>query len=128
MPLEEPFVPAEWYRLADQDIQRAKILLREDDYSGAGFFLQQCIEKYLKGFLLSKGWRLRKIHDLSELLNEAVVHLPALELFRKECHRMSRYYVVERYPSDENMELTRTELEKALGQTVAFIKSIQESG
>ena len=126
MPPEEPFVPGEWYRLAHRDLDRAERLLDDEDYLGAGIHLQQAAEKYLKGFLLSKGWRLRKIHDLAELLSEAVSYLPGLESYRKACQRITRYYVTERYPDAENSEPTRQEIEEDLAQVKAVIQLLHQ--
>jgi len=33
--------------------------------------LQESVERYLKGFLLSHGWQLERIHDLNRLLDLA---------------------------------------------------------
>lgn len=49
-----------------------KIMLEDEDAGGAGYFLQQSLEKYLKAFLLQKGWSLKKIHTLYTLLDDAV--------------------------------------------------------
>ena len=62
----------EWYKKAEHDIKTVEILIEKDGPSDvAGVLLQQGVEKYLKGYLISKGWKLRKIHDLKMLLDEA---------------------------------------------------------
>ena len=33
--------------------------------------LQEAVERFLKGYLISKGWQLTKIHDLGALIAEA---------------------------------------------------------
>jgi len=63
-----------------------EILLREKgDAEVTGFHLQQAVEKYLKGYLLSQGWELQRIHNLEALLNEAIRFAPGLEGFRELC-------------------------------------------
>lgn len=124
---EEPLVPGEWYQFADRDLERAGRMLGDEDYSGAAFYIQQASEKCLKGFLLTKGWRLRKTHDLEVLLNEAVGHLPALEPFRKFCVATTGYYVIERYPSGAPPELTRQEIDHSIAQLKALIQIIRQS-
>lgn len=52
--------------------------MRDGDADGAGFFLQQALEKYLKAFLLSQGWKLKKVHTLQSLLDEAAAFMPDL--------------------------------------------------
>jgi len=46
---------ARWIEHADRDMERARKMLEWGDLQDAGFHLQQSAEKYLKGFLLSKG-------------------------------------------------------------------------
>ena len=64
MPHEESLYPADWVRIAEKDLRRVDRLLDKHDPELAGFCLQQAVEKFLKAFLLSKGWRLRRIHNL----------------------------------------------------------------
>ncbi len=52
---EESLYPADWIRIAEKDLRRVKRLLDDQDPEGAGFHLQQAVEKFLKAFLLSKG-------------------------------------------------------------------------
>lgn len=74
--------------------------IRVHDPGAAGFFLQQCIEKFLKGWLLSRGWALRKTHELDRLLDAAADFEPSLQPHRGLCERVSGYYIVERYPGE----------------------------
>ena len=69
MPREESLYPGDWLRIAEKDLQRVPRLLSTDDPEAAGFYLQQAVEKFLKAFLLSKGWQLQRIHNLEALLN-----------------------------------------------------------
>lgn len=99
MPLEESLIPADWLRIAAKDLLRVERALRDADPEAAGFWLQQSVEKSLKAFLLSKGWKLKRIHDLEALLDDALDYDPLLEKFRDACDRISDYYLVERYPA-----------------------------
>lgn len=67
---EESLYPKDWFRVGEKEIKRAEILLKAGDLEGAGFNIQQALEKHLKGFLLYKGWSLRRIHE-SELSGPA---------------------------------------------------------
>jgi HEPN domain-containing protein len=51
-------------------------MLADGDADGAGFFLQQALEKYLKAYLLRRRWKLKKVHTLQSLLDEASVFAP----------------------------------------------------
>jgi len=95
---EDSILPLDWLEVAERDWQRMRLLLEHEDAGGAGYFLQQSLEKYLKAYLLGKGWKLRKIHELDALLDLAVGYDPGLEAFRDLCERVSGYYFAERYP------------------------------
>lgn len=94
----ESVYPQDWFRKAYRDFKRVEQNLKEGDYEDAAFHLQQTVEKYLKGYLLSKGWKLKKIHDLEYLLDEAIKFKPDLEVFRSLCQEITGYYFIERYP------------------------------
>ena len=88
----------EWRRVARLDWHRLQVLLADGDGVGAGFFLQQAVEKFLKGFLIRNGWQLKKVHTLHSLVDDATRFNPALTVFRSFCERVSGYYVIDRYP------------------------------
>jgi len=89
MPPEESTYPRDWLAIAERDLGRVARCLRDKDPEAARFFLQQALEKFQKAFLLSKGWRPRRIHDLEALLDAAVEHDPDLERFRLVCQRVT---------------------------------------
>lgn len=91
-------LPQDWFRKGEADIRTIEILLTQGgDPDIAASHLQQALEKYLKGYLLSKGWQLERIHDLSVLLDEAVKHKPELQKFRKFLEEVTAYYFQSRY-------------------------------
>ena len=117
-------IPEEWKKVARKDWDRVIRNLRDEDIEAAGFFLQQSLEKYLKAFLLSHGWKLRKIHALHDLLNDAVNYNPALEEFRKLCEKVTGYYLVDRYPLFTSLDLTYEDIEKDLEYARKFINTM----
>jgi HEPN domain-containing protein len=54
MPPEESHYATDWLRIAEKDLGRVKRLLDDNDIELSGFCLQQAMEKFLKGFLLSQ--------------------------------------------------------------------------
>jgi len=74
MPPRESRYPKDWLAFAEKDLARVKRSLHDKDPELAAFCLQQAVEKFLKAFLLSKGWKLRRIHDLEALLDDAMAH------------------------------------------------------
>lgn len=121
---KESLNPEEWKKVARKDWSRIKRNLESNDAEAAGFFLQQSLEKYLKAFLLQHGWKLRKIHTLHTLLNDANVYNPELEPFRALCQKVSGYYIIDRYPLFATSGLTPEDIEKDLCEAREFIKAM----
>lgn len=92
---EESLYADDWLKVARRDWHRIHVLLNDGDADGAGFFLQQTLEKYLKAFLLSHGWSLRKVHTLQSLLDEAVAFAPDAVSLRPLCERVSGFSTLE---------------------------------
>ena len=123
---EQPW--QEWFTKAEQDMEIVELLLTHKGYpSAAGFHLQQALEKYIKGYLLSRGWGLRRVHDLEVLLNEALAYHRSWEQFRSICQRVSQYYLQQRYPLGTGAELTVEEVEGALVRVKPLIETIVRS-
>jgi HEPN domain-containing protein len=43
MPRPDSGYPADWFRIGERDLDRAKRLLADEDYPGAAFNLQQAV-------------------------------------------------------------------------------------
>jgi HEPN domain-containing protein len=62
----------EWFERAKRNFEVAKLVFTHGEYYDEGvFLLHQAVEKYLKGYLIFRGWELKKIHDIYLLLSEA---------------------------------------------------------
>ena len=115
---KESLYPPDWLRKAKRDLERVHKRLSESDLEDAAFHLQQALEKFLKAYLLSKGWKLKRIHDLEQLLDEVVLLNGELEKFRALCQKATGYYLLERYPfvteppPPEEIRTTLTEAEE----------------
>ena len=125
MPREESLYPADWLRIAEKDLGRVERLLGVQDPEAAGFFLQQAVEKFLKAFLLPKGWALERVHDLEALLNEALVYDPSLEPFRAVCQKITGFYLVERYPFLTEAGLTEDDVRHSLMEVKGLIEKLR---
>jgi len=51
-----------WYELAVDDIDSARIMLRENKNNNVCFFSHQAVEKAFKGFLVENNFRPPKTH------------------------------------------------------------------
>lgn len=125
MRLEESQYPRDWRRIAEKDWRRMGQALIVQDAEEAGFWLQQAVEKYLKAFLLSKGWALRRIHDLEVLLNEATTYMPAFDRFSSACRKITGYYLTERYPFVEEPSLEIEEVSRSRDEILELVQVIQ---
>lgn len=122
---DESLYPPEWMRYAERDLGRVPRALRDGDPELAGFCLQQAVEKFLKAFLLTRGWKLRRIHDLEALLDAAIAFAPEMDSFRPTCQEITDYYIVERYPSRSGSKLTPDRIEDTMRAIQGLIDIIR---
>jgi len=115
--------PHDWFRIAAKDFARVAKRLAEGDADDAAFHLQQAIEKSLKGYLLARGWKLKRIHDVEALLTDAVRYDRKLEQYRSLCQQVAGYYIIERYPTFEEGPLL-DEVRDAHGRARALIRHL----
>ncbi len=127
MPRSESLYPADWLRIAEKDLRRVYDLLDLQDPEAAGFYLQQAVEKFLKAFLLSKGWKLKRIHDLEALLNAALTYDSSLESFRPACQKITAFYFVERSPFVSEGDVSNEDVRESLDQTQELIENLRTS-
>ena len=93
----------EWIDKAEQDYQTALTMARKRSKPVpdiVGFHSQQCIEKYLKAFLVSKKTDFPKTHDLIELLEIANTKDPLMDILRPDLRILNPFSVQFRYPGE----------------------------
>jgi len=123
---KESSLPEDWFKKGDDDKQAVGILLEHGGKSSvAAFLIQQMLEKYMKGFLLSRGWKLKRTHDLEELLDEMVGYYPSFEEFREIAQKATAFYFLERYPFFGG-EVSWEEIENAYHESLKLIEKIDE--
>ena len=96
----------EWVEKAEEDFisaQREYRARKRPNYNAACFFVQQCIEKYLKARLQEADIEFSKIHDLIKLLELVLRVEPLWDAYRPTFRYVSAYAVSFRYPG-ENAE------------------------
>lgn len=99
----DPLNPADWEKLVRADLVRARRELTANDASAAAFWLEQSVEKAIKGWLIGRGWSLVKTHDLSRLAEETRRRGLDLSASLPVLLRLSRLYFIDRY-LDESSE------------------------
>lgn len=115
----------EWFKKAEHDLDAVKDILKGCGHPDvAAVLLQQGIEKYLKGYLIVRGWKLIKTHDLKYLLDEAVRYHSFFKDFYDLMDMITEYYFEEKYPLGDT-ELTIEEVGenfKKAKELIRFIK------
>lgn len=88
---------------------------------------QQAAEKYLKGYLLSRGWKLQKTHDLELLVSEAITHNKAFEQFLDFARKATAYYFEHRYPPGPPADYPKEEIADMLDQAEKLVAIIRQA-
>jgi HEPN domain-containing protein len=91
-----------WLRYAEGDLTVAEHEMQRPSpiYHTVCFLCQSAAEKFLKGFLISRGWTLEKTHDLIQLLAWCADYDAELAGMIAEGALLNEYIVAGRYPSD----------------------------
>jgi HEPN domain-containing protein len=117
----------EWIRKAEEDLVVATTLdrLQKQDTPGAvSFHCQQCVEKYLKAFLVQHQVVFPKTHDLLELHRLCLKVNPAFDRIGDLLDQLNPYSVAFRYPGEEaTVEEARAAL-AAMKQVRRFVREL----
>lgn len=92
-----------WILKAENDFKTGKDEMATSDPATdtVCFHMQQCVEKYLKAFLIFSNKEIRKTHDIGELIYMCIEVDPEFKkLFNAEADELTKYAVEIRYPDD----------------------------
>jgi HEPN domain-containing protein len=118
----------DWHRFAGEDLSAARQLMVSGMFHHQACLLcQQSTEKYLKAYLLSKGWRLVKTHELSALVAVCCTHDNGFEDLYSSCELLNKYVVAGRYPGDLPFESTTSgDVKQAIDAAAIIEKFVLE--
>lgn len=117
----------EWVERGNHDLEAAKLLLSEEGYFDVVLFhIHQAVEKYLKGYLICNGWKLKKIHDIEALITEVVKFDVEFQEYLDFSRRLTAYYYEERYPPGPPPDYSKKEVEKTMIKAHDLITRIKE--
>jgi HEPN domain-containing protein len=91
----------EWFLIGDREFNFAKLHLEDREnkfYAEICFFFHQAAEKYLKGFLVAKGAKPDKIHDLGSLCLSCAKIDKKFNSLIADCSKLNKFYIASRYP------------------------------
>jgi len=99
----------EWFTLAIRDLKSAKALiqLRANHKVAAAFLAQQCVEKSIKGYLVTQDIRAPKTHDIESLAKLVAPVDQELSKRLLKAKKLTDYAVALRYPDAQKKPLTK---------------------
>ena len=119
--------PADWFYLAKDRLRAADVLWAANGLTASGIeLLQEAVERYLKGYLIAKGWRLLKTHDLDELIAQAISFDVSFSRFIEFAEELTEDFIAQHYPGQdwskvgENYEALRHQA----GELVGVIRAL----
>lgn len=116
--------PQDWYFLANERIESADALTGARGIClSAVELLQESVERYLKGYLISFHWKLEKIHDLNRLLDLCIQHDPQFRQFIPLVQSLTEQFWAQHYPGDDVSEVGSDypELRQQAGELIHLI-------
>ena len=120
-------VAEEWIERGKHDLEVARILLQKKEYLDVVLFhLHQAVEKYLKGFLIYRGWELKKIHDIETLLTDVISFDEEFKKYLDFGRRLTAFYLEERYPPGPITHYSRKEVAETIGIVEDIIARIEK--
>jgi HEPN domain-containing protein len=118
--------PRDWFWLARERLESADALVGSRGVClSAVELLQESVERYLKGFLISKGWKLERIHDLNRLLDISIDHCRTFSNFIPLAQSLTEQFWAQHYPGDDLSEVgfDYPELRQQAGELIALIEA-----
>jgi HEPN domain-containing protein len=118
--------PADWLRSARSRLHSADLLHPIEGATESVIeLMQEAAERFLKAYLISRGWKLRKIHDLGALVAEAVILDPRFSAFEDFADSLTDQFWAQHYPGGDLTEVGHDYpvLRKSLGEMVRLIEA-----
>lgn len=118
--------PVDWFWLAKERLESADALVASRGVClSAVELLQESVERYLKGYLISKGWKLERIHDLNRLLDLSIAHCSGFSLFIPLAQSLTEQFWAQHYPGDDVSEVgfDYPELRQQSGELIKLIET-----
>ncbi|MBI4026030.1 MAG: HEPN domain-containing protein [Verrucomicrobia bacterium] len=126
MPKTDEKNPRDWFKFADDDLELLDLALEHGTASSAALAkLLEALEKYLKGFLIDRGWRLVRTHDIEALLQLAVRYEPSLAEYIEIIEPLAEAYFENRYPGFDVEELSPAKLREIRERVLPLIERLK---
>jgi len=116
--------PADWFFAAADRLRVADGTWERDGLTLTGIeLLQEAAERYLKGYLIARGWSLDRTHDLRKLLSVAMGYDSGFGTFKSFVDELTDDFFAQHYPGGDwtNVGQNYETLRKQTGDLVALI-------
>lgn len=108
-------IAKEWFERGKHDIEGARLLFDNKHYTDT------------IAHLIYHGWKLKKIHDLEELLTETIKHNTDFKEYLDFARKATAYYIEDCYPPGPPIDYPREEIEESLKLAEEIIEKIKQS-
>jgi HEPN domain-containing protein len=94
--------PDDWFTLARDRLRGADTLYRTDGVTFLGIeALHEAVERFLKGYLVARGWKTERTHNLSHLLDQAIPFDPAFKSYADLTESLTDQFWAQHYPGGD---------------------------
>jgi HEPN domain-containing protein len=117
--------PADWLAAAGARLRSADTLYAAEGPSAAVIELfQEAVERYLKGYLIARGWELERIHNLARLTDLAAGFDERFRAFADMAEALTEQFWEQHYPGGDLTEVGADypELRRQAGELVGLIE------
>ncbi len=118
--------PSDWLAFAEERLMAADILWKMEGLTATGIeSLQEAAERFLKGYLIAKGWELVKTHDLTRLIREAGKLDHGFKSFERFGADLTEDFFAQHYPGSDTTDLgdDYDNLRKQMSELLQLIRS-----
>jgi HEPN domain-containing protein len=119
--------PADWFYSAADRLKVADLAWKAEGVTQSGIeLLQEAVERYLKGYLVAQGWRLRRVHDLGALLADAMQFEPRFAQFKNLADELTEDFFAQHYPGGDWTELGKNyaQLREQTNELILLIREL----
>ncbi len=87
-----------WLKFAEENLKSSKILLKSHLYNPSLQNTQQTAEKSLKAIFIEKNIKLKRTHDILELVSLLNDHNISVDITEEQCDFLNTIYLPSKYP------------------------------
>ncbi len=118
---------SEWLKIAEEDMASARLLFENGIHRMVCLHSQQAVEKILKAILMESDVKLRKIHNIIDLLSLARTEGVSMNMTHEEAGFLNAVYR-SRYPAEAGLLPQGEPTANDAGRALALAQRVFEEG